>query len=504
VTPDQVLFQSSSSATPTTLQDATLDGTVDISVPNDKSLTAVAFYVDKAPPQEADATDGSAPFDHQLDTTTLADGQHTLLLDLTYKGQGVGQGASTVSVTFSVDNTTPSPSPSPSPSPAPAVGSMQLRGDPNFNESQLPPQARQWYDRFLYAVNASNQYPNALSSAQTGDLYQLGRFVNDNVTMLLQAFRYTGDLRLLDDVDKIMQAARSQLKDYNGDGFLNWRWLHDPNNAQYYGDDWHVMDETLTHSLVAAVAWAYQNNRDLTSPSGVNYGARADFWKNYLVNDFEAKWRKRNGVAYPRMDFLKYYLMHPYTQFIRYYWYMYRLTGKQPYLDEATRRAGVVMDNIHTVSTADGPAYVWPHGVVTAGNNETGLQPSTYGQNVANAVNDLVLDGFPGFTQSDRVAFSNGAATYVVDNGTSSYAATVGGDSSVGGVPYDASISYGDATPAQWAIWTYAPATAATDASGKIAANAAALDKQIESSVDAPRRIFLSGAMFVYDMARGN
>jgi hypothetical protein len=64
--------------------------------------------------------------------------------------------------------------------------------------------------------------------AASGDLYTLGRGLNDYVTALLSAPRATGDLKFLDEVDRLLEIARGRLADANGDGFLDWRWLHDP------------------------------------------------------------------------------------------------------------------------------------------------------------------------------------------------------------------------------------------------------------------------------------
>jgi hypothetical protein len=403
-------------------------------------------------------------------------------------------------LTVEVEEASGGDPPPPPPSP-PGAGSTELRGNPGFSRSDLGPSARQWYDRLWAGIQSGSQYPNAAGDADRGDLYYLGRYVNVHVTTMLTAFRYTGDLALLDEMDEIMQIARSELADTNGDGYLNWRWLKDPNNGSWYGNDFHEMDETMTHAFVAAVAWAYQNNRDLSSPGGVPYGERADFWTDYLENHFEAKWRQRSGRSFPQMDFLNYYLLHPWTQYTRYFWYMYRLTGSSASLTEAERRADVVLANVRTISTPQGTGYVYPWGVLSEGNAYDDLMPIVYGQYVTQAVQDLVLDGFDGFTEAHMERFANGVTHRVITNGTTDYGKTVGGDSGIAGLP----IGYheGRKGGSYWSIWAYAPSLIAYDASGEIASNAASLHSSIESNDDAPRRIFLSAAGFVHHFLAG-
>jgi hypothetical protein len=242
----------------------------------------------------------------------------------------------------------------------------------------------------------------------------------------MQVFRVTGDLRLLDEVDQITQVMRAQLADAwldgTKDGYLNWLWFRDSNNSQHYGADVHRMDELLTHSLVAAFTWAFEHNRDLQSPSGIDYGERADFWYDYLKNHFEAKWRSGSpywSVPWSEPCFITRYTGHTHTQGIRLYHYMDRLMDKRGernydgtsydgrYGECARRQTDEAFDtprieNKHTggifghdaVNTPMGKALIWPSGL-PYGWSETGHRAlaTTYVRYVHGAVQDLHLEG---------------------------------------------------------------------------------------------------------------
>jgi hypothetical protein len=236
------------------------------------------------------------------------------------------------------------------------VGTYSLRGNPNFSSSRLPSEMRLWHSRLwegIEKVEASENVLNPEELAASGDLYKLGRFLNVYVTSLLTSLRVTGDLALLDEVDRLMEVARGELNDYNADGFLNWRYLNedaDSSSRPFYGDDYHVMDDILTHSMVAAVAAALHENAAFST----RYAEHAAFWTNYLKNDFEAKWRTRNEVP-SGFPFLTRDLTHPYAQWIRFHHYMYTLTGEVGYAREAARMAEQVAVFMREVYTLGGP-----------------------------------------------------------------------------------------------------------------------------------------------------
>lgn len=382
---------------------------------------------------------------------------------------------------------------------------VPMRGDPAFDQATLPSDVNVYYQDVLDTLNRPDYYPNSIEAALTGDLYQIGRVVNVHVTTLLTLFRYTHDLQLLDAVDLTMQAARSTLSDTNGDGFRNWRWLHDPRNPQWYGDDFHVMDEIMTHGVVAAVAWAYQNNRGLTSPSGIDYGERADFWRRYLKNDFEPKWQARNNVS--SLRYLRVDLMHPYMQAIRYYHYMGLITGDSGYTDEAQRLANDLLREIKEVPTASGTAYVWGMGLRSKGSAVRFVQPTLYANYTVQTMQELALEGMAPFADSDfMVKVARTVTTFVLDNGADDFAVDIAGNRSLGGldpapfIPNDA--AYNRLTRAHWAIMSYA-ALAHFDSTGAIEETNLAVFRSIERSTQvAPQRIYLPAAFVITSLAQ--
>ncbi len=277
------------------------------------------------------------------------------------------------------------------------VGTYSLKGDPNFDPNQLPGEMKLWHTRLWYGVRYVNDHDSDFDPetlAASGDLNALGRKFSNYVTTLLTALRVTKDLALLDEVDRLMEIARTQLADYNADGFRNWRYLAESGDRTYYNDDYHVMEEILTHSVVAAAAAALHENAAFSE----RYREHAIFWEDYLKNDFEAKWRERNDVR-SGFPFLTRDLMHPYVEFIRYHLYMYELTSETGYLSEAERMAAEVTQQVKRVYTTGGPAYVWDQRFLPAADGAGSLacQPFVYLRLTFQAFQDLAMEGMSVF-----------------------------------------------------------------------------------------------------------
>lgn len=305
------------------------------------------------------------------------------------------------------------------------VGTYSLRGDPNFNVNQLSGEMRLWHNRLWNGIeylNETDSWLNPERLALSGDLYKLGRQLNAHITSLLLALRVTKDLTLLDEVDRLMELARTELKDYNADGFRNWRYLND-NGGSLYNDDYHEMDEILTHSLVAAVAAALEENAAFSEL----YAERAAFWTDYLENDFEAKWRGRNDVP-SGFPFVEKDLMHPYVQFIRYHFYMHKLTGDAAYQREAERMAQLVTQQVRRVYTPGGPAYVWNHRFLPDSDGDAlSCQPFVYLQITFQAFEDMAMEGFSIFDDAFMQRVATVMTTLVMKDGYRSFASDVCG-----------------------------------------------------------------------------
>jgi hypothetical protein len=344
-----------------------------------------------------------------------------------------------------------------------------LIGDPDFNADDLPPDLRLWYDRLWAAINDGETYPNPDKAASSGDLYSIGRTLNAHITALLTAFRITGDLKLLDEVDRLMELTRGQLADWNGDGYLNWRWLRqEEKGSAYYNDDKHQMDEALAHSWIAEAAYALKINAKYNP----RYGTHADFWTDYLVNGFLAKWDARGGLKPP--------LTHPYAHLMRFYYYLYRLTNDEKYLDEASFRATVLDRMMDEKKTGHGVAYTWDHRVLGLDDPPWGCQPTVYGMLTLVAFQDLALEGFGKY--ADEAYMTHYVVTFrelVATHSTEKLAGNVCGDEEE---------SFGKYTISS------VPGLALWDDTGKIAA----ISEQgyAETEVDdKPQRIFIPAYM---------
>jgi hypothetical protein len=306
---------------------------------------------------------------------------------------------------------------------SPSMAAYPMRGEPFFTESTLSPEVQVWYKRYQAASKNEDAHEfSPLKMAQSGDIFQLARPFNDIITTHLGMLRLTGDLRVLDRVDFLMQQARAQLKDAwddgTTDGFLSWRNYNAGEllPGDYGTDRNRELDEMLAHSVVASVAWAYRQNQDLVSPSGISYKSRADFWQNYLSNHFEKKWRQRNSkpTGFP---FLTKTLLHVYSNWIRYHYYMHKLTGRNDYLAEANRLASITAKNMSTVEGTSN--YIWEHFVrfdPKSNTNPSSAQPVTYVQLTYNAVLDMGYEGFAQFANSAVMkAYMGGFRDFMLD-----------------------------------------------------------------------------------------
>ena len=253
-----------------------------------------------------------------------------------------------------------------------------------------------------------------INDALSDDIFVYARSLASHVQAVLIVFRMTGDLALLDHVDTIAEAMRSKLADgWRGtndgtdgtkDGYLNW--VFRPGGSDSHaGKDTRRIDEIGAHANVAAIAYALEANRDLSSPTGRNYAERADFWKGYLVNHFEAKWRDRYSRPYPQFPVLNTEgQTGTYFKWLRWHYFMGKLTGDSAYSIEATRMADIFWDHMYEIDTPSGTAYVWAAGIAALdGPNSDLLNASTYtGHFYGNSV-ELHLEGFHHWASNENM-----------------------------------------------------------------------------------------------------
>ncbi|MDF1523563.1 MAG: hypothetical protein P1P87_12220 [Trueperaceae bacterium] len=332
----------------------------------------------------------------------------------------------------------------------------------------------------MHAIRSPNPEFDPMTLAASDDLYQYGRRLHVYVQGVLAVFRTTGDLALLDHVDEILETMRAELRDPwrdtedrtdgTRDGYLNWAWRYSSGGEVYPGKDINKLDEMKTHAFVAMVAVALDTNRDLPSPSGRAYGAHADFWRSYLVDHFEAKWREREGVpsGFPIMTRPH---MHTYLSWLKWHYYMGLLTGDPAYAVEASSMAEWFWGEIRLVDGDGGPAFAWPRSVLALGGGQDYLMPTTYATSVYADAVELHLEGFDRWARPEAPErFARTFVEFVVDSDdpiTNGFASDVGGGRRRAGVRSDAR-AWPRMTPLGFAESGF-PLVAAWDATGTIA-----------------------------------
>lgn len=327
----------------------------------------------------------------------------------------------------------------------PPASPMPLRGDPQFDPDRLSDAARYWYDELWRALSDADFVEWSTRLARRDDVYQYGRTLHTHIGALLTAFRVSGDLALLDEVDRLAEHMRAQLNDgwrstldgSNGtrDGYLNWVRRHG-DSRQHQGKDLHVFDEMRTHAVVAEFAWAFHNNRDLTSPNGVPYGERADVWTSYLVDHFEKKWRSRNDVPRTQFPFLEHHSLHASVSFVKYHHFVGLILDSAGHRAEAERLSHRVLDEFVNVTINGETATVWPSWLgADAGENY--LQPSTYVRYVVGDAVTLHLEGAPRWRESrliDAIAASIREFVLNPRSDDLTFARDIGGGVAQGGI----------------------------------------------------------------------
>ena len=396
--------------------------------------------------------------------------------------------------------------PDPTPSTPTDRGSYALRGDPGFSRSELSSAQREWYDAVWHAIDNPDQVPNATRLAKSDDSYEYRGNLQDYITSLLLAFRMTGDLRFLDEVDRLAQLMRAELRDSDRDGFLNWVNRYDK-NPEFYNKDTQMAYDLKAHALIAMVAWALQNNRDLRSPSGVNYGAHADYWENYLVNHFEAKWRKRNGKA-SGFPFADYKGLHTYHSFMKWHYYMGKLTGDRAYTREAERMMDEMWDGrtFKETSSDYGTAVVWTRSVLAlvtrydTRSSHDYLMPQGYARYVVQEAVDLHFEKFDRYASSSTMRkMANATADFVMDKSNSdSFARDIGGGRSRAGIRASDSSRWQRMSQPRFAEsgWSYLTAWDSSNKMEKIA-DEAFYDVSNKRYNRKPERVFIPVGMLI-------
>ena len=301
-------------------------------------------------------------------------------------------GSSADAARLSVNEAEPAPPPAPEPDPDPPT--LDMRGDPSFTASSLDDTTvdalgvtrRGWYDRLMNAVSANvhGAYANRDVIFDRNDYRPWNRTGQGIFGALLGGFRVTGDLQLLDETCRLMQIAWARRTVV--DGYLSWSGNHKS------------LDAVLAWGMIAAVMWACENNRDLASPAGYNYGALADNYLGWLLNHAFPQF---GGGTLPVNTKGQ---QHCYPNMMRAQWYVAKAGGgwgftPQEYIDTAKGMLDTKLSHDATCLTGFGgrATRFWTHNVVVlsgTGPQGTGIQGMTYHRSEVPAYVDLVVEGF--------------------------------------------------------------------------------------------------------------
>ena len=157
-----------------------------------------------------------------------------------------------------------------------------------------------------YALNASD------TSGDWGEVnpdYRLGTSNSATASRqgtnihcsIMSVFRLTGDLALLDRLVNAWDGLTfysSWTSDQGlcvgeGDPWTPYGLVR--NNST--GDDRYYLDQHRMYTWISELAWALHLNRGKTSPAGVNYGARADYWIGRVV-DYIKTWSEDTAACW--------------------------------------------------------------------------------------------------------------------------------------------------------------------------------------------------------------
>lgn len=266
------------------------------------------------------------------------------------------------------------------------------RVNPSFSLGDLTADQRFWYDRFRAAAVAAWADGSAAyrERAASGNSYELARWANLSASADLCALRATHDPAFLDSSFVLMRDMRADLQYFQIGTpvpHLGWPWLEaDPT---YHGTDMHHMDEALLHAWLAEATYALLVNGDL-NPEWKEMG---EFFRDYLKNEFEAKWIERTGDRYLAWEtpegFYK-NLWHPYSALARLAHFFSKIYDDSDHFYVSHR--DLVVNKLFTdarYSSEDG--IYWPHRVGSY--SSEGVQKLNYARYTWLNLTPLILDG---------------------------------------------------------------------------------------------------------------
>lgn len=525
-----LVLDSPGSSSPFGLASRTVSGRVSIAVETSLTVTEIQFFVDDEGFSENPVvSDTEAPFEFELDTTDLYNGDHTVSVLAHVDEDGV-ESTRFRHARFTVRNSADTTRTSPKGSDPGSLGEFSLRGDPSFDESLLSADARLWYRRLWAAIENPDQAPNGNGQVWSGSLRQYGYTFQQYMMYLFTGLRATGDLGFVDEIARLSDIMASKLTTEWYDpstgawyaptdgtaGFRRWVYLRSNSTHNRVGKDTDTISAYKTHAVVSIMAYMFELNRDLTSPTGVDYGARADFWLDYLLNDFEAIWSKRLGTSRPGeiFDYSSNVGMSTLHAGLTYNYYMHKITGEDSRKAFADKDASDIAESMYTVDTPIGMAVVFGR----PRDHSDGLNPIAYARYTWSWQVDIALDGHAVFGDAEYMAMhARTLSHFVMDNGTVDLSFDVGGMEDQTGIswvdgvtevtmptqnPYtSSSLEWKRESWSRFMISYMAP-LAAFDDSGRVVDLSTQVFEADESDVENPKKLAVPAGMLLAAMMR--
>ena len=186
-----------------------------------------------------------------------------------------------------------------------AINPNDWKVNPSFSPSDLPSQAARdayedWWTSFgdpggLWQDSPSDIYaPADIGNTNRNGTYSYARAGDNHVSAIVDFIRTTGDPKALDELVKVSERLRSNLKDHDGRGYVYFEYTAvvrgNSTDNKHNLDDTNWLDEQMLGASISQMARTMHLNRDIDSKAA----READFWFTYLDENFTQKWLYRS------------------------------------------------------------------------------------------------------------------------------------------------------------------------------------------------------------------
>ena len=183
----------------------------------------------------------------------------------------------------------------------------------NFSvDSHLPTQELrdlyfQWWELYETPDSYYQDPPESifaagdLSNSSSSGSYSYARAGSHYLQSIVEFIRSVGDPKALEELVSWSQRLALNLSDHDGRGYPFFQYMNgnfgkgynQPYDPKYESSDTNFLDEQMLAGTIALVAHVLHENRSV-SPSAA---AEADFWFDYLANNWTPKWLARTTTT---------------------------------------------------------------------------------------------------------------------------------------------------------------------------------------------------------------